>query len=1313
VGEVRAAAGRRATERFALITDATAELLATDHPDAVVQPLCDRVAGLLGCDLFLNYLIDNSDPAGPRLRLNAAGGLTEADRLACEWLGVGVAVCGAVAGSGCPQMLSDVTERADPETEFIRGLGVRSYASFPIVARGRTLGALSFGSRAHRAFAADDAALIKAVADQIAIALQRVEQERAADAAAQRFQRLVEVSSQITWVTGPDGRPTEDSPTWRAFTGRSHAQWVGDHWLDVIHPEDRDRVAAAWRRAVDTRGPYAVEFRMLHHTGDYRHMACQAAPVLNADGSVREWVGMNTDVTDRKLAEDARRSSEERFRRLFDTSLMGVLFWDRSGVVHDANDEYLRLVGHTRDDLLAGRVDWMRITPPEFLPVDEAHLSAIWRGERPPPYEKQYVRADGTRVWVMLGGAVLHGDTGVAFCLDITAKKEAEQRLRASEERLRASDERFRVALRGKGTIAFEQDRELRHTWVYNPHPGFSEQQLLGRTDLDILPRETAERLTAFKRGALESGAPARTEMDMEIGGGWFTYDIAVEPLRDADGRVAGLIGSATDVTAVRRAERQLREATQRLQGHLRNSPLAVVEFDTELRVIRWTEAAERIFGWSADEVVGRRLWDIPWVHEDDRAQVVAVSAQMLAGVHRNVSPNRNLRKDGSVIHCEWYNSALHDDRGELVSILSLVLDVSERARAEAAVKESEARLRLGLTAGRTGLWDWDIRRDKVVWSEQLFDLHGMAPGEFGGTVEAFAKLIHPGDEARVNAALQATLRDGAPYQIDFRIVRPDGAVRWLSTTGQVIFDNGQPARMLGATADITDRKLAEAAVRESEARFRAFVTASNDAIYRMSADWSEMRMLQGNAFFADTDAPTTSWMERYIPADDRATVRAAIDAAIGGRRMFELEHRVLRADGSTGWTLSRAVPVLGPDGAIAEWFGAARDVTDRKRAEEAMLRAKQDAEQASRAKDHFLAVLSHELRTPLTPVLASAQMLEHDERLAGAHRELARVIRRNAELEARLIDDLLDLTRIARNKLELHPTTVNLHEKLRHVLAMCAGEIAAKSLNVETDFAATARWVRADPARLQQILWNLAKNAVKFTPEAGTVTVRTRDDARGQGDRVEIEITDSGIGIAADVLPRIFDAFEQGGRDVTRQFGGLGLGLAISRALVEMHGGEIAARSEGPGRGAAFVVTLPASAVAPAESPAGQRRGGPTLDCSILLVEDHPDTRRILARLLTDMGATVVTADCVAAALRLAATRPFDLLVSDIGLPDGSGVELMRQVRARHQLRGIALSGYGTEEDLARSREAGFEAHLTKPVNLSVLEQTLRRLVR
>jgi signal transduction histidine kinase/ActR/RegA family two-component response regulator len=387
------------------------------------------------------------------------------------------------------------------------------------------------------------------------------------------------------------------------------------------------------------------------------------------------------------------------------------------------------------------------------------------------------------------------------------------------------------------------------------------------------------------------------------------------------------------------------------------------------------------------------------------------------------------------------------------------------------------------------------------------------------------------------------------------------------------------------------------------------------------------------------------------------------------------------------------------------------------RRAEAEAKRSREEAERANKAKDQFLAVLSHELRTPLTPVAMAVAALEMEPGLPPRVREDLAMIRRNIALEVRLIDDLLDLSRIVNAKLSLVTREVAVHALLTSVVDMVLVDVRSKRLQVEWDLKAGSDAINGDAARLQQVFWNVVKNAIKFTPRGGMVTIRTWNDASG---RLFVEVADTGVGIEPQALPHIFRAFEQGEGGTTRSFGGLGLGLSISKAIVEMHGGAIRARSEGKDRGAAFTIELPADGVnadvrqsdrrveANAVSPAANE----TAAVRVLLVEDHADTLKILQRLLESSGYAVATASTVASATSLCESQEFDVVVSDIGLPDATGHDLMRVLKARRpELPGIAMTGYGMERDVQSSLDAGFATHITKPIDVVTLDAVIRRL--
>lgn len=447
-------------------------------------------------------------------------------------------------------------------------------------------------------------------------------------------------------------------------------------------------------------------------------------------------------------------------------------------------------------------------------------------------------------------------------------------------------------------------------------------------------------------------------------------------------------------------------------------------------------------------------------------------------------------------------------------------------------------------------------------------------------------------------------------------------------------------------------------------------------------------------------------------------------------------EEKWKKKDGTPTEMATTYTALRDSSGDVAHIITTALDITDRKRSEVKIRRmneeleervrertsqlentnaelnlAKESAEQANKAKDQFLAVLSHELRTPLTPVLSIVQVLEEEESLPAEMQVWVKTIRRNIELEARLIDDLLDITRIANGKIQLNVESVDVHSLVDCVIEICEDDIKNKKINFKVRKNADQCRVKGDSARLQQVLWNLLKNAVKFTPSNGMIEVSTTNDEEGN---LVIEVLDSGIGINPEMLAKIFNAFEQGDKDITRQFGGLGLGLAITKAMVEAHGGQILVNSEGKNKGSSFKVVLQVVEESQKQRPNSKAQtNGAITSAKILLVEDNFDTSKVMKVLLERRGFTVEIANTVAESIEAAKGTKFDLVISDIGLPDGSGLDIIKALNVIHPVRSIALSGLGMDDDIRNSLDAGFDMHLVKPVNFEQLLEAVTKLLQ
>lgn len=510
--------------------------------------------------------------------------------------------------------------------------------------------------------------------------------------------------------------------------------------------------------------------------------------------------------------------------------------------------------------------------------------------------------------------------------------------------------------------------------------------------------------------------------------------------------------------------------------------------------------------------------------------------------------------------------------------------------------------------------------------------------------------------------------------------------------------------------------------LREQEDRIRFALDASQMGDFDLDLiDHTGRRSPRHDQIFG-YETPLRDWiyvrsLEHVVP-EDRPTVEEQFRRALADGADVNFECRIRRLDQELRW-----IWVTGryrhPAGKHPHVVGIIQDITDRKRVEEELRaardsadRAKAIAELSNRTKDYFLAVLSHELRTPLTPAILGLEMLKTRPDLPPPVCDLLETIQRHIEMEVRLIDDLLDVTRIANGKIELQKQPIEVCMVIDRAVEVCQPDIQARGLEFGVDFGPERPyWVEADIARLQQVFWNLLKNAIKFTPHGGCVGIRVHLD---QSQHLVVEVRDSGIGIARDALPYLFNAFAQAERAITRQFGGLGLGLAISKALVELHGGTIEAHSPGKGQGSTFRVRLPL--IAPARRPASPQPAPEhrriVRPLHILLVEDHGTTSKMIQQLLRTEGHTVEAAGDVATALTLAAQDHFDLLISDLGLPDASGYELLRELRARGRpWPAIAMSGYGQEADVQRSREAGFGTHLIKPASREALLEAIAAL--
>ena len=684
-------------------------------------------------------------------------------------------------------------------------------------------------------------------------------------------------------------------------------------------------------------------------------------------------------------------------------------------------------------------------------------------------------------------------------------------------------------------------------------------------------------------------------------------------PIRDASGKITGAVNLLLDVT-----ERNLAHlVAQRLAAIVESSDDAIIGKDTNGIINSWNQAAERIFKYKPEEVIGKSVMIlIPPERHSEEAEILEL---VRSGEQVKHFETVRMRKDGSLIDVSLTISPVKDSGGKIIGASKIARNITERKRNE---RQQHA----------------------------LFELVA--------TVNAAPTI----DEI-CTAGLEAIIQCQSADRASILLTDPDGVMRFkgwrgLSEGYRRVAEGHSPWKkdeslqpvLVKNIADVDFDKDLKTAVEKEGIRSMAFIPIAYE------------KQLLGK-FMVYFNGPHPFAQDELRPAQ---TIASQIAFAI-----------------------------------------------ERERVMQQLKRAHGELLAASRAKDDFLATLSHELRTPLNPILLLASDAANNRDLPPRVRADFNTIRKNVEMEARLIDDLLDLTRIARGKIILEKHFVNLRSVLQDAIAQVREDMDQKQITLDLRLKASQHTVFADAVRLQQIFWNLLKNAVKFTPVGGKVTVET-----GLSDnKIMVKISDTGIGMTPDELTGIFTAFSQGehAAGTGPRFGGLGLGLSISQKLTEFHSGKIIAESGGRDSGSTFTVELPlvthdeanGNSTAP-KLPQGVSHGVPAKSIRILLVEDHEPTRTTLAGLLMRRRYEVAAAATVAEARALAGARNFDLLITDIGLPDGNGYDLMNELGKKNHLRGIALTGYGMEHDVARSENAGFDAHLTKPVRIQSLEAAL-----
>jgi PAS domain S-box-containing protein len=765
------------------------------------------------------------------------------------------------------------------------------------------------------------------------------------------------------------------------------------------------------------------------------------------------------------------------------------------------------------------------------------------------------------------------------------------------------------------------------------------------------------------------------------------------------------------EVTTPQIGEESARLAAERMAFATNALPALIAYLDTSLRYVWVNDGYSRWFGRPREEILRRHPSEL--LDAAAWAAVKPYTERALAG--EEVAFDNRLLQDGASRDVRVSYVPHRDDSGRICGFVVLVTDITQTKAVERALRRSERLLKQSQAAAQVGSWEVTFDESQAVvpgsyfWSNETYRIFGVEPST-PVTLSLFYSRVHPDESLAMQAQRGHYLDRAETFESEYRIVRTDGSVRTLH--GWLNFDRGADGtvHVFGTCQDITERKRAEMEIRRAREQLQLVADATPALIARYDRD---RRLIWANKSYAARFGKTPDQLvgSPLVDLVGEAVFRV-IDplcacALAGEPVQVELE---LPFDSGPRWVHMAAAPTLDAADASDGCVVVLTDVTDGRRLEQERERALNDLREVDRRKDEFLAMLSHELRNPLGPILNAVEVLEHlepgDEHLAPQNRE---IIARQAKHMKRLLDDLLDVSRVSQGKIQLQKQRLDLNVLLGQAVEVSRPMMIEKRHQLSIVLAPQPMELEADPTRLLQVFDNLLNNAAKYTDPGGHIAIIV---AVEDGEAV-VTVRDDGIGMTPDLLARAFDLFVQGTRALDRAQGGLGIGLTLVQTLVSLHGGSVRAASEGPGRGSQLVVRLPLAPPAqlrPAPPAAAAPRAGAGGPLRVLVVDDNVDAAKALEQLLRLTGHEVSVAHDGPAALAAAAAAPPDLVLLDIGLPGMDGYAVAARLRAAGHADTalVALTGYGREDDRRRSRDAGFDHHLVKPIGFG----QLRRLV-
>lgn len=1146
-----------------------------------------------------------------------------------------------------------------------------------------------------------------------------------------RFQALIEATGQIVWSWSPASNQ-EDSENarrwWHFLTGQTLPKGgLQQAWLEVVHEDDQAASRMAWTKARDSGTAYDFEFRVRSQSGEWRHIRSRGCPVRDSQGIIEEWIGTLDDVTvlhatlaerGRLLAEanTERRQLEEVFH--YAPSFIAVLRGP-DHVFERVNQRYVELIGgrevigkSVREALpeIEGQgyfelLDRVYSTGEPYTLVDAK--VTLNRAERPTTLSLEFVYQPMLDATGNVTGIICQG-------IDLTEKRAAEAnvaRVTAESERLRRM---YATALSNTADFVYLFDLDGRFTYVNQSLLNLLQKELTDVVGKDFFeldyPSDLAAKLHAQIKQVIASGLTLRDETNYTSPLGTESYEYIFVPVWGIDGKVEAVAGSTREISERKRTEHALRESEQRHRALV-------------------TATSDVVYGMSADWSEMKPL--------DGRGLVASNTHPISDWLEKNVPRNEHARlkhairdaidrkgpfelehqiyrSDGSLGWTFSRAIPLLDADGEIREWFGTASDVTRRKAAEEALNDIRSRMEAALAAGAIGTWSWDVEADCFYGDASLARIFGVdQPAVDGGKISMILKSIHDDDIARVTKLIEEALAHGDQYEADYRVKQPDGGVKWVTARGRIERDSNRiPIRFPGVVIDVTERKLAEANLskvsEESERRRRIYET-----ILSNTPDFAYVIGLD-HRFVYCNDPLLRMWGCRWEDAIGKTFLEIGYEpwhAEMHEREVdqVKLTRQPVRGEIPFHGTHGRRiydyifVPVFDANGEVEAVAGTTRDVTDRKASEEA-------SREADRKKDDFLALLAHELRNPLAPIRNGLQVMRLADGDLEAIAHAREMMDRQLSHMVRLIDDLLDISRITRNKMELRRSRISLEEVVKHAVEASAHLVGNAEHILKVSLPPEPVMLDADLTRLAQVLSNLLANSAKYTPRGGNISL----SAKQADHEVVISVSDTGLGIPAAALPRIFDMFSQVDRNVERSTGGLGIGLALVKGLVEMHGGIVSVESV-EGAGSTFYVRLPIASTQMVgndmTTPDKTRKDAKR---RVLVVDDNLDGAASMALMLRLIGNEVATAHDGLEAVKLAESFQPELILMDIGLPKLNGLEATRQIRQQawgQNIPIIALTGWGQDSDRERSRDAGCVGHLVKPVELAALQEIIQNI--